>query len=155
MKNKTKILSFLFYLLWFGVKSQTLEQARSFVNRTHIAIAKVEKEMFKSAKNDFALELKKAMKYQTIAIKMHKDGNASKAVGYSYKARVISLELLNTLSKQSVEALDLNDDEKLFCKPSEYSNLNNDLIDKTTQKKIEDLDVLDVLKFREIELSIK
>jgi hypothetical protein len=145
----------LFCFFVAGLSSQTSEQARYFVNRTHIALAKVQKEMYRSGKNDQGTELKEGLKFQTIALKMYKEGNFEKAVGYSYRSREISLTLLNTLSKQSVEALSPDNDEKTFCKPDSYKNLDTKSIGKSKSEQIDELNVLDPLKFRDIELNIK
>jgi hypothetical protein len=155
MNSSKNIFLFLFCFIVAGLSSQTSEQARYFVNRTHIALAKVQKEMYRSGKNDQGNELKDGLKFQTVALKMYKDRNFEKAVGYSYKAREVSLTLLNTLSKHSVEALSPDNDEKTFCKPGEYKNLDTKNIDKSKAAQIDQLNVLDPLKFRDIELNIK
>lgn len=152
---KNSLIITLLCLLSFSSKSQTIEQAKDFGNRTHIALAKVQKEMYRTGKSDFTADLKKALKYQTIAVKMYSSSDAKNTVAYSYKARAIALELLQTLSPRSVEALTFNEEEKGYCKPADYSNLKLDLIDDTNLKKIENLNVLDVTKFRELELSLK
>jgi hypothetical protein len=155
MRHLKNNLLFLICMLGLSISAQTSEQARYFVNRTHIALAKVQKEMYRSGKDDQGSDLKEGLKYQTLALKMYKDGNFEKAVGYSFKAREISLKLLNTLSKQSLEALSPDSDEKTFCKPDTYKDLNTNGIDKTKAEEIDKLNVLDPMKFREIELNIK
>jgi len=156
--NCKKFLTIILSLIIFtNLSSQNSEQTRSFVNRTHMAIAKVQKEMLRSGKNNFDAELKKAMKYQVIALRLYKENKLKDAVGYSYKARSQSLELLNTLSKPAVERFDLNEDEKTFCKASDFTSLalKPGLIDAAETKKIEELDVMNIQKFLEIELNIK
>jgi hypothetical protein len=155
MNHSKNIFLFLFCFVVAGLNAQTSEQAKYFVNRTHIALAKVQKEMYRSGKNDQDSELKDGLKFQTLALKMYKDGNFEKAVGYSYKAREISLTLLNTFSKQSVEALNPDNNEQTFCKPETYKNLETKNLDKSKSEQIDQLNVLDPLKFRDIELNIK
>lgn len=152
-----KYLKHIFLFCFFGlsVHAQTSEQARYFVNRTHIALAKVEKEMYKSGNSTPTAELKQGLKFQTIALKMHKEGNFEKAVAYSYKAREISLDLLKTLSPNSVAGLSPDNDEKTICKPDTYKDLNTNGIDKTKNSEIDNLNVMDPMKFREVELNVK
>lgn len=100
-------------------------------------------------------ELKRGMKFQTIALKMHQEGNFEMAVGYSYKARDISLNILRTLSPTSVEGLSTDDSEKTICKPDSYKGLNTNSIDIAKAEQIDTLNVMDPMKFREVELSVK
>ncbi len=141
--------------MFVGLSAQTSEQARYFVNRTHIALAKVEKVMYKTNNATPSAELKQGLKFQTIALKMYQEGNFEKAVGYSYKAREISLELLKTLSPASVDGLSADDNEKTIVKPDTYKDLNVNSIDKIKAEQIDNLNVMDPLKFREVELNVK
>jgi hypothetical protein len=155
MNYSKKILPLLFCFMVMSVGAQTSEQARYFVNRTHIALAKVEKVMYKSGNSTPSAELKQGLKFQTIALKMHKDGNFEKAVAYSYKAREISLDLLKTLSPNSVEGLSPDANEKAICKPDSYKDLNTMDIDKEKNSEIDNLNVMDPAKFLQLELNIK
>ena len=146
-------------LLIVGVKfnAQTAEQARMFFNRSHVAIAKVEKEMYNIGSTTYNAEIKKAIKYQVIALNLYKANNFKDAVGYSYKARTQCIEICTNMSISEGVHYALNDDEKTYCKPATYTNLgfNQSLLNVNQIKQIDDLDILDIVKFHQIDLNIK
>jgi hypothetical protein len=155
MNYSKNIILFLSCFFVLSLGAQTSEQARYFVNRTHIALAKVEKEMYRSNNSVPTADLKQGLKFQTIAIKMHKDGNFEKAVAYSYKAREISLDLLKTLSPNSIEGLSPDTNEKTICKPESYKELDTSNIDPTKNSEIDNLNVMDPASFHKVELNVK
>lgn len=149
------------YYLWIlaliilssNLSSQTSDQTRSFVNRSHIAIAKVQKEIYRSGKADYSSEIKKSMKYQTIAIKLFKENRLQDAIAYSYKAR---LQCIDICGKMSItENFNIDDDEISYFFSVKNFVTDSNLLDIDENKKIEELDILDVSKFFEIELNIK
>ena len=135
-----------------NLSSQTVTQTTSFINRSHISIAKVQKEIYRSGNSIYTTEIKKAIKYQVIAISLFKQNKFKDALAYSYKARVQCIELCSKLSIN--ENYNLNDDEKTYFFNGSFTTDLNQL-DVTENKKIEDLDIMNVSKFLEIELSIK
>src|SRR3954471_342090 len=82
-------------LLGYSVKAQNAEQTRMFFNRNQVALMKVEKEMYYGNNTNHASELKKAMKYQAIALNLNNAGNFQDAVGYAYKSRNLCIEICN------------------------------------------------------------
>ena len=141
----------------FGFNAQNAEQSRMFFNRTHVAIAKVEKEMYKAGNATYNIEIKKAIKYQVMALNLYKQNNFKDADGYSYKARTQCIELCTNMNISEGAFYALNDDEKVYCKPATYTNLsfNQALLNNNQTKQIDDLDILDIVKFHEIDLNIK
>jgi hypothetical protein len=154
---KQTLIIFLSVLFFTSINSQNSEQARFFINRSHIAVAKVQKEMYKSGKKEYDAEIKKAIKYQVIAIQLHKENKFKEAVGYSFKSRSQCMELCNKMGISEGAFYALNDDEKVYCNPNDFTgmNVNPALLNASESQKIEDLDILNVQKFREINLNIK
>jgi hypothetical protein len=141
----------LLLLITTNLSSQTTEQTKSFINRTHIAIAKVQKEIYRSGKYDFSEDAKKVIKYQVIAIKLFKENKFKEAIAYSYKSRIQCIELCNKLPV--VDNYNLTDDEKTYCFNGSFVT-NLSMLSSDEARKIEDLNILDVAKFLEIELNI-
>jgi hypothetical protein len=138
-----------------SLTSQTSDQARSFINRSHIAIAKSQKEIYRSGKTVFDNDFKKSIKYQTIALKLFKENKLSEAVVYSYKARNQSMNICAKLGTD-ISEFNLNNDEMLYFNGGDgKSTLDSNILSSDELKKIQNLDILDVAKFLEIELSIK
>lgn len=161
---KYNILSFrqvlmlsLLLLAGFNLRAQSSWEARMFFNRTHVAINKVEKEMHFANDRTYEAELKKAMKYQVIALNLWHENKFKDAVGYSYKARTQCIELCTKMSISEGAFYALNDEEKTYCKPADYTNLNMKpaLLQPAQIKKIDELNILDPAKFFEIDLYIK
>jgi len=151
MEYIKRVLVLLLVIVGTNLISQTSDQSRSFINRTHIAIAKVQKEIYRSGKYDFSEDIKKAIKYQVIAIKLFKENKLKESISYSYKSRIQCIELCSKLS--IIENYNINDDEKTYCFNGEFiTNLSP--LSTEENRKIEELNILDVSKFLEIELNI-
>ncbi len=135
--------------------SQTSEQAKGFINKSNIAVCKVQKEMIRASETTSAADFKQAIQFQAAAVKSYKAGNLQEAVEYSYNSRLQSITLLENLSKSSAEYFKLNEEEKLFFNPKENAKLlsKNNLTDNE-KNKIDELDILNAQKLKEIELSI-
>jgi len=162
MKNsilnlKQVLILSLFLVIGLNVSAQTSWESRMFFNRTHVAISKVEKEMHKANDPTYTAEIKKAIKYQVIALNLWHQNKFKDAVGYSYKARAQCIELCTKMSISEGAFYALNDEEKVYCKPADYSslNMNPGLLQPAQTKQIDDLDILDHAKFFEIDLYIK
>ncbi len=157
MKHLKHIFILSLILIGINVNSQNLEQTRWFTNRTHVALAKVEKEMYKAGDGANGAELKKAIKLQVIALNLSKQNNFKDAVGYSFKARALCIELCTKMNISEGAFYALNDDEKVYCNPANYNNLslNQALLNNAQIKQIDDLDILDITKFHQIDLNIK
>jgi len=153
--NLKNVLMLTFSLSGSVLLSQTREQSRVFVSRTHIAIAKIEKEMYYTGQNNFDADVKKAIKYQMIAVKLFKENNFKDAVAYSYKSRVQSMEICSKMNIAEGSTYELNAEEKTFCDPSKYTsmNFNIGLLSSDDSQKVETLDMLNPQKFHELELG--
>ncbi|MBK9284880.1 MAG: hypothetical protein IPM51_11275 [Sphingobacteriaceae bacterium] len=151
--KKALIIAFLF--CGFIALSQTREQARTFVSRSHIALAKIEKEMYYSKNTQFESQLKKAIKYQLTAVKLYKENKYSDAVGYSYKSRSLSMEICKDMNISEGTWYNLNDEEKVYCDPAKYvsGDFNFNILNADQIKLIDELDLLNPQKFHEIELG--
>jgi len=154
---KQVLILSLFLVIGLNLNAQSSWESRMFFNRTHVAINKVEKEMYFGNNRTYEAELKKAMKFQIIALNLWKQNNFKDAVGYSYKARTQCIEICNKMAISEVTYYALNDEEKTYCKPADYSNLTMkaNLLEPAQTKKIDELDILDPAKFFEIDLYIK
>ena len=138
-----------------AINSQTNEQTKGFINKSNIAVCKVQKEMIRASETTSAADFKQAIQFQAAAVKSYKAGNLQEAVEYSYNSRLQSITLLENLSKSSAEYFKLNEEEKLFFNPKENAKLlsKNNLTDNE-KNKIDELDILNAQKLKEIELSI-
>jgi hypothetical protein len=162
MKNpilnlKCCIALLLFVAMGHALTAQNSEQARSFINRSHIAVAKVQKEMYFAGKSEHEAEIKKAIKLQMTAVALHKDQKYKEALAYSYKSRAKCIELCNLMNISEGAWYSLNDDEKVYCKPADCNKVieNPALLNAAESKKIDELNIMDVQKFHEITLNIK
>lgn len=155
MKYYFKYAIALFLLIGLNLKSQTSLESRMFFNRTHVAIAKVEKEIYNSKDSSYTNDIKKAIKYQVIALNLFGQNNFRDAVGYSYKARVQCIEICNKMNISEGAFYALNSDETNYCKPSDYINLTSGKLTPKQAKQIDELDIFNLTKFFEIDLSIK
>ena len=155
LSNMRHALMLFFLLCGFVLFSQTREQSRVFVSKTHIALAKIEKEMYYSKSTTFESELKKAIKFQLMAVKLYKEAKYFEAVGYSLKSRSLSIEICKQMNISEGNWYNLNDEEKAYCDPSKYTNMNytTDQLSPELSKTVEDLDLLNPQKFHELELG--
>lgn len=144
-------------VIGLNLSAQTSWESRMFFNRTQVAINKVEKEMYKANDRTNEAEIKKAMKFQVIALNLWKQDKFKDAVGYSYKARTQCIELCTKMNISEGAFYALNDEEKAYCKPADYTNLNmkSNLLEPAQIKQIDELNILDPAKFFEIDLYIK
>ncbi len=154
MKKYLKnIITLLILCISINLNSQTYEQARSFINKTHIAIAKVQKEMYYSNNIEYNIEIKKAIKLQMISLKLFKESNFKEATNYSFWSRSQCIEICSKMNISEGTWYVLNEEEKQYC------NTNNIKVtiklNDFENKKINELNILDVSKFREIDLNIK
>lgn len=155
--NFQKLALSALLLAAFNFNAQTREQARVFVSKTHVAIAKIEKEMHFSNTNNYDADIKKAIKYQLTAVKLFKENDFFNAVAYSYKSREICIEICSeskmNISERSYYAL--SDEDKTFCDPSKYSAMKfkTSLISAEANQKVDQLDMLNLQKFHELELG--
>ena len=149
------ILSVLFAGL--GLHSQNREQCRVFVSKTHVALAKIEKEMYYSNTNNYDADIKKAIKYQLTAVKLFKENDFFNAVAYSYMSREICMDICSE-SKMNISErsyYQLTEEDKAFCVPSKYAGINfkTSLISAEDNQKVDQLDMLNPQKFHELELG--
>lgn len=154
--NKKIITVLIFMLASTILISQTAEQTKSFVNRSMMAVYKVQKEILKQNITTIDAAFKKAVKFQTIAVKLYEQNNFADAIGYAYKSRTQALSLLTTLDNNVVTNLNFNADENSIINPSQYSNLNitPNLLNSTESNKIDNLNSADYVEFRKLKLSI-
>ena len=111
--------------------------------------------MYYTGQNNFDADVKKAIKYQMIAVKLFKENNFKDAVAYSYKSRVQSMEICSKMNIAEGSTYELNAEEKTFCDPSMYTsmNFNIGLLSSDDSQKVETLDMLNPQKFHELELG--
>lgn len=150
------ILSFLF-LAFTALRSQTAEQARSFITRSQMAISKAQKELLKQSDHNHDADLRKAAKLQVIAVKLYKQNNFKDAVGFSFRSRSQSLGILNDICKEAVSGLSLNADEKSFCDAASYNNLEpkKGQLTQAESDKIDNMNTFDPRQLMELEIGIK
>ncbi len=136
-------------------KAQTADQAKAFINKSHIAIFKIQKEIISHSSSGLDGSFKKAIRFQAIAVKLYKNNNFKEAAEYSYKSRIQSIELLENLNKSAVTFFSINDEEKTFL-PSDYTKLSNasGILSDNEDYKIDQLDILNNQKLYELELNI-
>lgn len=155
-QNKIKLLGILFIVLAAtnSLVSQTQEQVKIFVNRSMMAVYQVEKEVLKQSLTNIDADLKKAVKYQAIAVKLYKQNKFEDAVGYAYKARVQANALLQSVNQKAVDYFDFNQEEKSYTDATKYINLStNNLLSASENKQIDDLNTSKFEEFRAIDLS--
>jgi hypothetical protein len=153
--NLKNILVIALLLSGSAFFAQNKDQGRFFINRTHVGIAKIEKEMYYGNNNTYEADLKKAIKYQLIAVKYLKDNDYANAVAYSFKSRAIVVDICTKMNIAEGQAYNLNDDEKAYCDPSKYTNLKfkADMLSAEQTKTVDELNLLDPAKFHELELG--
>lgn len=154
---KRGILSIIFLFVVSGfVFSQTQQQTKNFINISMKGVYKVQKEILKKTLTSSDAEFKKCAKYQFIAVKLYNENKFAEAVGYSYKSRVLAVEILDPIDKMAREKMKLSDEEKLFCDPAKYTNLKitTALLNSNDAKRIDDLNSSDYAEFRKLELGI-
>ncbi len=95
--KKIKILIVLSFLTFTSVWSQTQEQVKNFVNKSPIAITKVQKELYVRNNATYNTELKAIFNNQLKAIELYKQNNLKEALNYSYQAREASMNLLSKI----------------------------------------------------------
>ncbi len=151
-----KLILILFPLFVVSLaQSQTADQTKTFINKSHGAIYKVQKEILSHSSTGLDLNFKKAIRFQAIAVQLYKSNNFKEAAEYSYRSRIQTIELLENLNKASVNYFLVNDEEKTFL-PSDYSKLspNSAVLKEAEEYKIDQLDILNTQKLRDIELNI-
>lgn len=155
ISNRKNVLTIALLLAGSVFFAQNQEQSRMFTNRTHVALAKVEKEMYFSNNNTYAADLKKAIKYQMIAINFFKSNDFVNAVAYSYKSRVQCMEICTNMSIAEGQTYALTNEEKVYCDPNKYVNvkMKTDILSADDTKKVDELNLLDPAKFHELKLS--
>ncbi|MGZ4036339.1 MAG: hypothetical protein ACXVPQ_00835 [Bacteroidia bacterium] len=139
------------------LSSQTADQAKAFITRSQMALFKSQKELLKQSNRNYDAALKKSIKFQLMAVKLFKQNNFKDAVGFSFKSRSQSLEILNNVCKEAVANLGLNSDEKGYCNVSEYNKLEakSGLLTPAETEKVESMDVTRIQQLNELELGIK
>jgi hypothetical protein len=156
--KKIALLFVLILLSGESIFSQTQLQAKNFINISMKGVYKVQKELMKGSLNlnTNEAEFKKCVKYQYIAVKLYNQGKYADAVGYSYKSRVLAVEILDPIDKIAREKMKVTDEEKAFCDPAKYINLQitSQLLTSDDAKKIDGLNSTDHQEFRKLPLGI-
>jgi hypothetical protein len=152
--KKTVLIALIIFAIC-ELRSQTSEQAKAFINKTNIAINKVQKEILGHNAQGLDVTFKKAIRNQAIAIKLYKENKLKEAAEYSYRSRIQSVELLEGLNKASINFFALTDEDKTFIQtdPGKFSS-KSEGISESEGYKIDHLDVFNIQKLHEIELSI-
>jgi hypothetical protein len=149
---KNSLLIILTFFTCGAFISQTAEQSRAFINKSQIAVFKVQKEMISQSLKINEADFRNAIRDQAIAVKFHKAGKFAESIAFSYKARMKSIELLEGPNKSASGFFNPTQEEKNLVADTSLSA--NGQLTKEESKKIEELNILDTQKLREIELNI-
>jgi hypothetical protein len=95
--KKFKILFAVSFMAFTSLWSQTQEQVKNFINKSPIAITKVQKELYYKKNASYNADLKLIFKNQLKAIELYKQNNLKEALNYSYEAREVSMNLLSKI----------------------------------------------------------
>ncbi|MGZ3929919.1 MAG: hypothetical protein ACXVP0_00750 [Bacteroidia bacterium] len=149
---------FLILLAFAGAglaNAQNPDQARQFINKGQQAILKAQKEMLRLSDKSEETSLKKAIRYQAVAVQLYKKNKLKEAMDFEFKSRTQSIGLLEKLNKPASTYFLPSDEEKTFVS-SDYSSLASDesSLSDDASDKIDQLNVLDQQKVLELELTV-
>jgi hypothetical protein len=148
-------LAIIFFILLIKVSAQNYEQARSFINRSHISIMKVEKEMYIKNDSSNADEIKKSVGYQMMAINLFKQNKFKESVIYSFKSRSVCISLCDKMNISEGKYYVPDEYEKSFFNSSSSGKELNNSLTQSQIDEINRLNVMDPYKFQRLELNIK
>src|SRR5437868_12935817 len=93
-------------LIIFGAlsgKSQTGEQTSEFINKSSVALNKVQKEIMRLSDKNMEADFKRAIKYQVASVKYFKANNFKEAFEFSYKSRMECVSILSGVKSANVD----------------------------------------------------
>ncbi len=142
----------------FGVlflKSQDKDQIAGFINKSHIAINKVQKEGMQLSDKDLEVNFKEAVKFQMASIKYYKAGKLNEAYEFSYKSRMICIGIFNGINKLYADYFNPTDTEKqLMTSDDKTFSLSPDVLNPGETAKADNLKITDIQKLRELEINL-
>jgi hypothetical protein len=155
-KKRNTILT-IFLFLTASFFAQTQQEAKNFINISMKGVYKTQKDLMKGkipATTD--ADLRKIMKYQFIAVKLYDQKKYDEAVVYSYKARLLVVEVLSATDPIAKEKMKITDEEKTFFDPAKVGEIKMSpkILNASDSKRIEDVDLMDHQAFRKLELGI-
>ncbi len=157
LRKKMHLVITIFLIATGSFIGQTQQQAKNFINISMKGVYKVQKDILKGklpASTDPAF--KKTVKYQFIAVKLYNQNKFDEAVVYSYKARVMVVEILNATDPIAKEKMKITDEEKTFFDPAKVGDtkITPKILNASDSKRIDDLNTTDYEEFRKLELGI-
>jgi hypothetical protein len=155
-KKGNKILT-IFLLLTGSFFGQTQQQAKNFINISMKGVYKTQKDLMTGkVAASVDPDLRKAMKYQFIAVKLYNQNNFKEAVVYAYKTRVIIVEVLTTTDAVVKDKMKVSDEERTYFDPEKVGELklSPKILNAADSKMIDDTNINDYEAFRKIPLGI-
>lgn len=132
--------------------SQTNEELKNFINKNHVAIRTVQKNMMHENKSSYVPAFKGILKNQKRALNQFGTDNAA-SFHFALLVRNECLSFLNQHTKGSTDYFQLTESETFAIKaatPSHSESLNN----KESQE-IDQLDVLNIQALNSLNLTIQ
>lgn len=135
--------------------AQTNDQAKQFINKGQQAILKAQKEMIRTSDNAEETSLRKAVRYQAVAVKLFNSNKTKEALDFAFKARTQAIGLLEKLNKAAVNYFLPSDEEKGYIS-TDYSRLSSDesILTDAESDKIDHVNIMDPGKVMELELTV-
>jgi hypothetical protein len=158
IKFKEMKRSFFFGLIIFGSLfsiAQTNEQTSEFINKSNIALNKVQKEIMRSGDKSLEAGLKTALKYQVASVKFFKANNLKEAYECSYRSRMECVEILKEIkSVNSDYFVPAPGEEQLLKQDYKTISLKDGFLSKEEILKIDNLNIAEPQKMRELETNL-
>ncbi|HWY12371.1 MAG TPA: hypothetical protein VN026_13645 [Bacteroidia bacterium] len=148
----------IFTLMIFGVlflRSQDKDQVTGFINKSHIALNKTEKEIMQLSDKNLEVSFKEAIKYQMASVKYYKANKLNEAYEFSFRSRMICIEILSGINKLYSDFFNPTDTEKQLMS-SDYKTLvlNADVLNPAESAKVDNLNITEPQKLRELEINL-
>jgi hypothetical protein len=145
-------------LILFGVlysKSQTSEQATEFINKSHVALNKVQKELMRASDKTAEANFRSAVRYQVASVKYFKANNFKEAFELSYKSRMECIDILKGIKSVNTDYfVPAPGEEQLLKQDYKTITLPEGHLSKEELFKIENLNVSEPQKLRELEINL-
>jgi hypothetical protein len=131
----TGILAFcLLFVSFFGLRAQSTEVLKSFINKNDVAVRSVQKYSINLSGQESETNVKELLKLQAASVKLFSK-NPSKSADIAWTVRQKCNEFLNANSKGSLDYLKLTDKERAyFTSPKPVDQVNSYLTKKELEK---------------------
>jgi hypothetical protein len=148
------ILAFsLLMVSFFGLRAQTTDVLKSFINENDVAIRSVQKYSINLNGQENENRVKELLRFQIASVKLFTK-DPSKSADIAYSIREICSEFLNTHSKGSLEYLKLSDKERAYFTSPKPVDQAGSYLNKKEQEKINSLDARNPHLFDELNTRI-